>query len=312
MARTSKSSPEYWKEREVEHAKTMLTDDKKVARRISFLYRDAAREIEKEINNLLGNYGDRNELTIAEVMKRVNETDIRDFEAKAAKYVKEKDFSDIANREMAIYNLKMRVSRLELIVMHIDLELTAATDGAEKLIYERLIQVGEGELLRQAGILGEGLMLESVSVDYIARRQFHNDDFSNRLWKRKRAMHFELEKRLTENIIRGENPRVTARKFRKEVASSVFNSERLLITETARVQTEVQKESFVKSGFSEYEFIATEGACDICLPLDGQIFKVSEMMPGTNSAPMHPFCKCSTAAHMSREEWDQRLKERGL
>jgi SPP1 gp7 family putative phage head morphogenesis protein len=312
MARTSKNSPEYWKEREVEHAKTMLKDDKEIVKHISFLYQDAAREIEKEITTLLTNYSEQTELTMAEVMKRVNETDIRDFEAKAKKYVKERDFSDIANREMAIYNLKMRVSRLELIMMHIDLELTAATDGAEKLVYDRLIQVGEAELLRQAGILGEGLVLETISVDYIARRQFHNDDFSNRLWKNKRILHAELEKRLTENIIKGENPRVTARNFRKAVESSVFNSERLLITETARVQTEVQKESFVQSGFNEYEFIATEGACEVCLPLDGKIFKVSEMLAGTNSAPMHPFCKCSTAAHMSRDEWENRLRERGL
>ena len=129
MARTSKDSRTYWREREIEHAKTMLKDDMKVVERMKELYRDTAREIEKEINTMLSNYANRNEISMAELRKLVNETDIRDFEAKAKRYVEEKNFSDQANQEMAIYNLKMRVSRLEMILRHIDLVLIALTDG---------------------------------------------------------------------------------------------------------------------------------------------------------------------------------------
>src|SRR5690625_4884562 len=85
-----------------------------------------------------------------------------------------------------------------------------------------------------------------------------------------------------------------------------------MITESARVQSESQLESFKQAGFEEYEFITTEGACDICLPMDGEIFKVKDGMPGRNMSPMHPFCKCSNAAQMSREAWDADLKARGL
>lgn len=312
MARTSRSSPEYWREREIEHAKLMLKDDMKIVGRIKDLYLDAAREIEKEINAILSNYAVRNQISMTELRKLVNDTDIRDFEQKAARYVREKNFSDIANREMAIYNLKMRVSRLELILRYIDLELIALTDGVEKLTFERLVEVGMDELKRQAGILGENLEFDRTGVEYIAKRQFHGDDFSNRLWRNKKLLHSELEKRLSESIIKGQNPRVAARKLRQVIEQSVYNSERLLITETARVQSEVQMESFKQAGIEKYEFIATEGACDVCKPLDGEIFTVAEGMPGTNMAPMHPFCKCSVAAYVDREEWDRELRSRGL
>lgn len=312
MARTSKDSRTYWRDREIEHAKSVLKDDKEIIKKLNDLYNDTAREIEKEINTMLSNYASKTGLSMADVKKRVSETDIRDYERKAARYVREKNFSDVANEEMAIYNLKMKISRLEMIQMHIDMELTALTDGAEKLIYDRIVKVGMDELKRQSGILGENFRFNREGVEYIAKRKFHGEDFSTRLWTNKNLLHDELQKRLAEAITKGQNPRVAARKLRQTVEQSVFNSERLLITETARVQSEVQMELFREAEFEQFEFITTESACDVCGPLDGKIFNVDEGMPGENMPPMHPFCKCSTAAYMDREEWDRKLKERGL
>lgn len=312
MPRTSKNSREYWRDREIEHARSVLKDDYTVVDRIEGYYRDAAREIEKEIGAALTNYASRSGLSMEDVIKLANETDIRDFERKAARYVREKNFSPRANREMAIYNFKMRLSRMELLLMYIDLELIALSDGVEGLVYERLIEVGMEELRRQAGILGESLQMDRTGIDYIARRQFHGDDFSNRIWKNKRALHAELEQRLSEAVISGQSPIEVARKLRQNVESNVFNSERLLITETARVQSQVQIESFKDMGIDQYEFIATEGACDVCKPLDGKVFYVIEAMPGENMAPVHPFCRCSVAAYVDREAWDANLRSRGL
>lgn len=312
MARKNKKSRDYWRDREIEHAKSSLKDENKVKRKMAVLYRDTGREIEKEVNTMLGNYADKNGLSLADVKKEVSTTDIRDYENKAARYVKEKNFSKKANKEMAIYNLKMRVSRLELIMSHVDLELIALTDGLDELIYDQVLQVGLEEVARQAGILGESINVNKKDIEFIAKRQFHGDDFSNRLWKNKRLLHSELKKRLTEQATKGQNPRDAARKLRQEVEQSVYNSERIMITESARVQSESQLESFKQAGFEEYEFITTEGACDICLPMDGEIFRVKDGMPGKNMSPMHPFCKCSNAAHMSREAWGADLKARGL
>jgi len=312
MARTNKNSRDYWRDREIEHAKTMLKDENKIKKKIAYLYSDTVREIEKEINTMLSNYASKNGLSMTDVKRLVNATDIRDYEAKAARYVKEKNLSDIANKEMAIYNLKMHLSRLELIMAHVNLELIALTDGVEKLIYERVLTVGLDEVKRQSGILGESINVNKKDIEYIARRQFQGDDFSNRLWKNKRVLHVELEKRLSEMIAKGQNPKVAARKLRQVIEQSKYNAERIMVTEGARVQIESQMESFKSIGYEQYEFIATESACDVCGPLDGKIFKVSEAMPGENAAPMHPWCRCSASAYMSREEWDRKLKERGL
>ena len=78
-------------------------------------------------------------------------------------------------------------------------------------------------------------------------------------------------------------------------------------TELARVQTEAQKQSFVRNGFDQYTFIVNGGCCDICEGLKGKHFPVAKMMPGENAPPMHPHCRCSTAAHSDRKEYEEWL-----
>lgn len=312
MARTKKDSKTYWKEREIDHAKNVLKDDQKAMKEVAALYRDTSKEIEKEVNTMLSNYATKNELSFADVKKTASQTDIRDFESKAARYVKEKNFSARANQEMADYNLKMKLSRLELIQHQIDLELIAMTDGVESLTYQRLVNVGMEEVQRQAGILGETIRVNRKDIDFIARRQFHGDDFSGNLWKNKNKLHDQLNKRLTESITKGQHPYEAARKLRQEINQSVFNTERIMVTETARVQSESQLMSFEDLGIEQYQFVVTETACEVCLPLDDEIFNVKDGMAGENMPPLHPFCHCSITSYFDRDAFDKDLKSRGL
>ena len=95
-----------------------------------------------------------------------------------------------------------------------------------------------------------------------------------------------------------------ARDLKKTFNTSTYNAERLMRTELARVQTEAQKQSFERNGFEMYEFIANSGCCDICQGLNGKHFKVKDMMPGENAAPLHPHCRCSVAAWEDSEEYE--------
>ncbi|MDT2557138.1 minor capsid protein, partial [Enterococcus raffinosus] len=81
-----------------------------------------------------------------------------------------------------------------------------------------------------------------------------------------------------------------------------YEAERLMRTESARVQTEIQNQSYKKYGIEEYEYIAEPTACLVCLPLNGKIFKVEDLSPGQNAGPMHANCRCSTAPYVDRAE----------
>ncbi|PWL49152.1 MAG: hypothetical protein DBY39_01730 [Clostridiales bacterium] len=114
----------------------------------------------------------------------------------------------------------------------------------------------------------------------------------------------KLSSLLQSGMIQGKNPRVLARELKNAFNTSTYDAERLMRTELARVQTEAEKQSFKRNGFTLYEFIANSGCCDICQSKDGKHFKVENMMPGENAAPMHPHCRCSAAPWEDSEEYE--------
>ena len=127
--------------------------------------------------------------------------------------------------------------------------------------------------------------------------------------KRHAALRQVVSKTMQDYLIKGHNPTDAIPILRREFGYSAKSAKRLLVTEGARVASQMQKYSFEKYGYEEYEYIAEPKACDICKPLNGKIFKVKEMMPGENAAPMHPHCRCSVAAHYSEEKEAEVKKE---
>ena len=209
-----------------------------------------------------------------------------------------------ANEEMALYNLTMKVNRLELLKANIGLEMIAGTDELDKYMAEILQGRTEDELKRMGGILGKSVKANSKKAAAIPNASFHNATFSDRIWMYQDLLKADLSKLLQTGLIQGKNPRVLARELKKAFDTTTYNAERLMRTELARVQTEAQKQSFQRNGFSLYEYIANINCCDICQGLNGKHFKVESMMPGENAPPMHPHCRCSVAAWEDSEEYE--------
>ena len=310
-------SREYWRKREEEQRKKNIQNEKEYQKRVNEIYDRMLDEITKEINGFYVKYAKKEGITMAEAKKRVSKLDIDEYAKKAKIYVKNKDFSDEANEEMRIYNLTMKVNRLEMLKANIGMHMVDGFNEIEKAAGEALTDKAYEELKRQAGILGDSVQDNAKFVDALVNASYQNATYSERVWMYQGMLKSEIDKLLQTGLIQGKNPRVLARHLEKRFGASRYNANRLMITEMARVQTEVQKQSYVRNGFEEYEYIGCNkgDACDICRALDGKHFKVEDMMPGENAPPMHPQCHCSTAAYMDEEEyykWLDSYKEHGL
>lgn len=297
-------STTYWKNREAEQRKHDIKDEQEYRKRIEEIYQNMIDEIEKEINGFYGKYARQEGITMAEAKKRAAKLDIEAYGRKAAKYVKEKNFSKQANAEMRLYNLTMKVNRLELLKAQIGLEMVAGFDELQKYYDEKLTDRAIAEFERQAGILGKTIQNNAKAAKAIVNASFHNATFSDRIWMYQDMLKNELSSLLQTGLIQGQHPRKLATHLRKRFGVSQSNAERLMITEMARAQTEAQKQSFERNGFEEYTFLALGTACPICRALDGRHFKVEKMMPGTNAPPMHPRCRCSVAAYEDSEDYE--------
>lgn len=310
-------SSEYWKKREAENAMKNQISEVQYKKDIEEIYANMMDEINKEINGFYTKYAAKEGITMAEAKKRVSKLDIAAYERKAKKYVETKDFSDRANEEMRIYNLTMKVNRLELLKVNIGLEMVSGFDEMQKYFDKKLTDRTLKEFQRQAGILGKSVLKNEKYAHAIVNASFKNATYSDRIWMYQGMLKAELEGLLASGLIRGQNPKKLAKHLEKRFGVSAYNAERLMVTELARVQTEAQKQSFIRNGFDEYVYVAcTKGdVCPICKRLDDKHFKVDDMMPGENAPPMHPNCHCSTAAYMDNEayeEWINSYQEHGL
>lgn len=297
-------SQAYWKNREAQQRKYNIQNEAEYQKHIQKIYQNMIDEIEKEINGFYGKYAKKEGITIADARKRATKADIETFGRKAAKYVKEKNFSSQANEEMRLYNMTMRVNRLELLKAQIGLEMVSGFDELQKYYDEVLTDRTISEFERQAGILGKTIQDNAKAANAIVNASFHNATFSDRIWMYQGMLKNELGSLLQTGLIQGQHPRKLATHLRKRFGVSQSNAEMLMTTELARVQTEAQKQSFDRNGFEEYTFLALGTACPICRALDEKHFKVTKMLPGTNAPPMHPRCRCSTAAYMDSKEYE--------
>lgn len=304
----AQSSLEYWRQREAAQRDKNITEEAEYEKHIQKIYADTLDRVNKEINGFFVKYATKEGITIAEAKRRVSKLDIKEYSEKAKRYVEEKNFSEKANEEMRLYNLTMKVNRLELLKANIGLELIDGFSQLEnyegKILNDRTL----AEMERQAGILGETVLEPAKKAHAIVNASFHNAQFSDRIWMYQDMLKSELSILLTRGLIQGLNPRQLAVDIKKRFGVSLSNATRLMRTEMARVQIGAQKQSYERNGYEEYEFIALTGhACEACQALDGKHFKVIKMQPGLNAPPMHPNCRCSTSAYMDREAFDKWL-----
>lgn len=308
------ASADYWRKREERNLKSNLKKEAEYDKEIERIYKDMLDATQKEIDAFYGKYADAEGITLAEAKKRVSQLEIEAYERKAKKYVEAASqdrantgktnkrafyFSKRANEEMRLYNLTMKVNRLEMLKANIGLELIKGHAELETFMSEILQGRTQEELERQAGILGKSIKNNAKTAHTIVNASFKNATFSDRLWMYHDQMKADLSKLLQSGMIQGKGARQLAKDLRKYYYGpeylkngkngAVYNTERLMRTELARVQTEAQRQSFERNGFTEYTFLALADCCDICAAINGKHFKVKDMMPGENAPPMHPF-----------------------
>lgn len=308
-------SYDYWKRREDEARENTIKDEERYNRELEEIYKQMFDEIEKDINDFFTKYAKQESISITEAKKRVSKLDMVKYERKAKKYVAERDFSEQANEEMRIYNLTMKVNRLEMLKANIGLELVNGYQDLEDYLGRALNETVRKEIKRQAGILGETAGDNKKYADSIVNASFLNATWSERIWNNQEQLKHELHKTLSRGLIQGRNPIELARELRKTRDVSVYDAERLLRTEMCRVQIAASLREIKANGFTQYVFLADDRGsrtCEVCQSMNGRTFKIEDGRIGVNLPPLHPNCRCSVAGHIDDDEFINWLEDHGV
>lgn len=291
-----------------------LKDDEEYKKKLLELYNRAMDEIVREMEAAYTRYAISKGIPFEEANKRVSKFEVKSFGDRAKKYVEEKDFSDKANYELRLYNLKMRMSRLDLMKREILLRTAYLADREEAMLSSRLKEEALSTLEEEAGILGLDKKARKKmikDIDSVVDFSFDGVKFSDRIWTSQAELQASLERGLTRTILRGENPKdwsVSLRNMvRDELVSlnkknALYVANRLAITESARVQVEVLNKTLKAGGYDKFVWIAEPDGktCTDCKIRDGEVYDLDDKI----QPPLHPFCRCSIAAYYGDKEGD--------
>ena len=304
----------YWEDRAKEIIKEETLSDQEMSKEIEHIVNEMIEDIEKEISAFYARYATREGISLEDAKKKIDAVDVIKFANQAKKYVDTQDFSDRANEELRAYNTKMYVSREELLKAQIGLLVTYTYAKLESQMHNYLESAYYRALKQQAGILGDTLQVASTDVKAIVLAPFQNSNWSRRLWRDMRKTRIQVQRAVTHVIIRGRHPYEFVKELRKESGNSTYEIRRLLITETARVQTIATKQHMLENQGpdAEYKYVAKldSKTTKTCRGLNGKVFKVKDMKPGVNAPPMHPFCRSSVVPYVGdwREEFFEKRK----
>lgn len=276
---------------------------------ITQLYQESYDRLQAQIDKFYLGYAGREGLTKQEAMKRASEFDVTKFAEKARKAVEEKDFSHNTNEWLRIYNLKMKVSRLELLKAELDLEINSLTSNLEEVFDNARRSEYLAEYKRQAGILGISSKGANKRIESVLNADFYGQSFSSRVWGKKglqpmlqRDVFASLNRIYTDMNGYQKEMKLLANKY----GASEASAKRLLKTEIARINADTDHAMLKDNGFTHMIYVAEPGACDICGPLDNKAVPIDNVEKGVNMFPMHPNCRCSAYGHIEMKYKDGR------
>lgn len=268
------------------------------------IYQESYDRMQAQIDKFYMTYAGQNGLTKQEAMKRVSAFDVTQFNQKAAEAVRTKDFSPETNAWLKTYNLKMRVSRLELLKAELALEIQNLTAEANEVFEKARRDEQMAEFKRQAGILGNSATGVKKRLEAILEADFYEQTFSSRVWggtglqaTLQRDVFGSLNRIFTDMMGYKQERNRLAKKF----GTSKANAQRLLKTEIARINADTQLAMLKENDFTHLIYVAESGACKICQPLDGKAIPIDEAEKGLNMYPMHPNCRCSAYGHIKMD-----------
>ena len=101
-----------------------------------------------------------------------------------------------------------------------------------------------------------------------------------------------LQKTITVGIISGKTPYSLSEDFARVMNVDKSRARVLLQTESARVRSIAEIESYKQMGVSKYQIIATldDRTSDICQSMDMKIFDTKDYEVGVTAPPFHPNC----------------------
>ncbi|EQF23645.1 phage head morphogenesis, SPP1 gp7 family domain protein [Clostridioides difficile CD160] len=308
---------DYWRKRFEQLEEAQNNKSVKYYLELEKQYKLAMNSIEKDIFVWYNRFAENEGISLLEAKKLLNTRELEEFKWSVEEYIKygkENAINQKWMKELENASARVHITRLEALKLQIQQQVEVLygneLDSIDKLMkdiytsgyYHTAFNV-------QQGInVGWSLMsLDANKINKVISKPWTSDglNFSERIWgKHRPALINELHTKLTQSIIRGENPKKLVNDFAKRFNVSKSQAKNLIMTESAFFASASRKDCFNNLLIEKYEIIATLDlkTSNICRELDGKVFEMKDYEIGVTAPPFHCRCRTTTAPFFSDEE----------
>ena len=272
-------SAEYWKRRAEANMDGVQRGAEQRLARLGRAYHQAARELEGEVQRILGTYAKRFDLTPEEAAAALREP--ADEESRAYGYrVSRAEALEKAIRE-----------RLNGLGAQLERETAAQREWTASKSYQsarKMMRDMTGGVVSQAVPDLQG-MLRAMDTAWSGR------NYSARIWRNTDQLAQMLEDEIEAAFLSGKSVRRMANVIMDRFGVGYRAAECLVRTETSYVQNQTAAQSYRDAGCTEYEILTASDrrTCRRCAAQNGKRYPFTAMQPGENAPPFHPNCRCT-------------------
>ncbi len=308
---------DYWRKRFEQLEEAQNNKSVKYYLELEKQYKLAMNSIEKDILAWYNRFAKNEGISLLEAKKLLNTRELEEFKWSVEEYIrhgKENAINQKWMKELENASARVHITRLEALKLQIQQQVEVLygneLDGIDKLMrdiytsgyYHTAFNVQQGVNV------GWSLMnLDTNRINKVISKPWATDglNFSERIWgKHRPTLVNELHTKLTQSIIRGENPKNLVNDFAKRFNVSKSQAKNLIMTESAFFASASRKDCFSDLDVEKYEIIATLDlrTSNICRELDGKIFDMKDYQVGITAPPFHCRCRTTTAPWFEDEE----------
>lgn len=308
-------SKSYWQKR-FENLEQVL-NNKNLAyyKNLEKQYDQMIKEIEKDLSYWYNRYAKANGITLTEAKKILDKGELAEFKMTIEEYIEKGrtlNYSSQWANALEKASVRVHVSRLESIKLqmqqHIETLYIEQENGLKehlKNAYSETYNRTIFEIQQGVGVAISFQQVDFDKVDKLLTNVWTSDgkNFSSRIWSNKQKLIEELNNLFTKNIARGFDPKPAIKEIAERLNVDKRKAGRLVMTESAFIQSASTRDSYSELDVKEYEILATLDlkTSEICRSMDGLRFPLKEYEIGVTAPPFHPNCRTTTIPYFDDE-----------
>lgn len=120
-------------------------------------------------------------------------------------------------------------------------------------------------------------------------------NFSDRVWNNIQELIVTLNEQLVHCVVTGKTTKDLRKLLTERFNVSRSQANRLIRTETCRIQTDSAAQRYEDAGLTKYRILGreeTDGCSKECHAMDGKVFYLKDKVIGKTAPPFHPNCRC--------------------